>query len=153
MSGRPLPIVCVDCNEPGLHGGRGLCASCYNRHTHEGTLARFPSVRHNAEWQRTRRLPAAATKQTSHNEPGGDILREEAAACRRHDDPEIFFPVSYHSHDQRVQQAKAVCRACPVLAACTAWVGDNPQDHGIWAATTPSERRRARAAEFERTSI
>lgn len=63
------------------------------------------------------------------------------AACRK-EDPELFFPIG-DSGPARVQaeQAKAVCRRCPVLNWCGAWVMEHRQEDGVWAATTPDERR------------
>lgn len=42
-----------------------------------------------------------------------------------------------------IEIAKRVCRLCPVLEECRAYVAMYPQDEGIWAATIPEERRAA----------
>jgi WhiB family redox-sensing transcriptional regulator len=141
MSGRPLPIYCLCCNQPGLHGGRGLIADCYTHHTRAGTLHHYPTVRGNTEWQRTRIIPAPASAPASPRKIGNG-----EAACRSHD-PEIWFPVSVQADSPAVRLAKSICRGCPVLAACGAYVRANPQEHGIWAGLTPAEQRQARLAE------
>lgn len=80
----------------------------------------------------------------------GDRWRD-AAACLE-EDPELFFPVG--TSDPAVMQAeeaKAVCRRCPVVEACLQWALETRQDSGIWGGLDELERhnrnrRRARAA-------
>ncbi|WP_253781398.1 WhiB family transcriptional regulator [Nonomuraea roseoviolacea] len=73
------------------------------------------------------------------------------AACRGHN-PELFFPIGNAGPAlTQVEQAKRICRGCPALEGCAAWVAANPQDDGIWAATTPAERRALTGAS-ERTA-
>lgn len=68
-------------------------------------------------------------------------------ACRDKD-PELFFPPDEGQGldeaaavQEQVAAARQVCRLCPVQRECLAWALDSGQDHGIWAATTPGERR------------
>ncbi|WP_324653827.1 WhiB family transcriptional regulator [Georgenia sp. H159] len=66
------------------------------------------------------------------------------AACL-HEDPELFFPVG----DARpllaqVEEAKAVCRQCPVIDACLSWALETRQDTGVWGGRSESERRKLR---------
>jgi WhiB family transcriptional regulator, redox-sensing transcriptional regulator len=69
------------------------------------------------------------------------------ADCR-YQDPELFFPNSYTSPEGLIQvdQARQICRFCPVLAQCHADAarseGSKAPDgrHGIRAAMTPNER-------------
>ncbi|WP_433541997.1 WhiB family transcriptional regulator (plasmid) [Streptosporangium sandarakinum] len=72
-------------------------------------------------------------------------------ACRD-TDPELFFPISHHgpAGERDTERAKAICRACPVLPACRADVQANPPKFGVWAATTPEERRWLRAPTLTR---
>jgi WhiB family transcriptional regulator, redox-sensing transcriptional regulator len=66
-------------------------------------------------------------------------------ACRG-EDPGLFFPVAEIGPSLReVEQARAVCRRCPVLAACLRYALDTRQE-GIWGATTDGERRAIRRA-------
>lgn len=63
------------------------------------------------------------------------------AACRDQD-PELFFPTGTGGPAAlQTEQAKAVCRPCPVSEACLAWALDTGQDFGIWSGTTEEERR------------
>lgn len=55
-------------------------------------------------------------------------------------DPDLFFP----ERGQDAGPAKALCRQCPVRAACLSWALDTGQKHGIWGGMTESQRRRLR---------
>lgn len=68
----------------------------------------------------------------------GDWTRHAACAGT---DTELWF--SDHPAIAKLNEAKAICRRCPVLNDCTTYIQAHPQD-GIWAGTTPGERRRAR---------
>lgn len=63
--------------------------------------------------------------------------------------PEVFFPEDSGRYGLRgrEEQAKRICRECPVLAECRSHALAMPETHGIWGAMTPSERARGRAAE------
>ncbi len=65
----------------------------------------------------------------------------DRAACRR-EDPELFFPVGTGVPAQvQTEEAKGVCRRCPVVAECLDWAMAMGQDSGVWGATDPDERR------------
>ena len=65
----------------------------------------------------------------------------DRAACRD-EDPDLFFPIgTAGSALTQIEQAKAVCRRCPVLQECLRWALSTGQDVGIWGALTPEERR------------
>lgn len=67
------------------------------------------------------------------------------AACRN-EDPELFFPIGTSGPALlQVEQAKAVCRRCPVSAECLTWAMDRPEEYGIWGGLTEGERRALRA--------
>lgn len=42
---------------------------------------------------------------------------------------------------RREQRAKRLCSACPVIRECLRHALSWPEEHGIWAGTTPAERR------------
>ncbi len=80
--------------------------------------------------------------------------RFEAACLSK--DPEIFFPIgdSGPALDQ-IEQAKAVCRTCPVIESCLTWALDTGQDAGVWGGLSEQERvtmRRRRTAARARVS-
>lgn len=61
----------------------------------------------------------------------------QKAACRGVD-PDIFYPVS----EEEAEEARAVCRACPVLETCLEWALANRERDGVWGGATERERRR-----------
>ncbi|NEY31118.1 WhiB family transcriptional regulator [Streptomyces sp. PRKS01-65] len=65
----------------------------------------------------------------------------EHAACR-HEDPELFFPVGTSGPAAlQTEQAKAVCRTCPVREQCLQWALETGQSIGVWGGTSENERR------------
>ncbi|MFH8669683.1 WhiB family transcriptional regulator [Streptomyces anulatus] len=63
------------------------------------------------------------------------------AACRE-EDPDLFFPIgSTGPAVVQTEEAKAVCRTCPVRAACLEWALENKQDSGVWGGLSENERR------------
>jgi WhiB family transcriptional regulator, redox-sensing transcriptional regulator len=66
------------------------------------------------------------------------------AACRNAD-PGLFFPeVAAGPALEAAEQAKRVCRMCPVRARCLEWALGNGAAFGIWGGRTPDERRAVR---------
>ncbi|NGO74351.1 WhiB family transcriptional regulator [Streptomyces sp. YC504] len=64
----------------------------------------------------------------------------ERAECVR-EDPELFFPVGTTGPALRdLQEAKAVCRRCPVAQQCLDLALSSGQTAGIWGGTSESER-------------
>jgi len=59
------------------------------------------------------------------------------AACAE-TDPELFFAVD----EETVAQAKQVCAACPVRAACLETALRQHEMHGVWGGMAEGERRR-----------
>lgn len=63
------------------------------------------------------------------------------AACRE-EDPDLFFPIgSTGPALVQTEDAKAVCRSCPVRQECLRWALDNGQDAGVWGGLDETERR------------
>ncbi|MFJ9520658.1 WhiB family transcriptional regulator [Kitasatospora sp. NPDC101801] len=63
------------------------------------------------------------------------------ATCRE-EDPELFFPVGNTGPALlQIEEAKAVCRRCPVRDVCLAWAFDAGQDAGVWGGLSEDERR------------
>jgi WhiB family redox-sensing transcriptional regulator len=57
--------------------------------------------------------------------------------------PELFFPDLYTDMTQ-IKMVREVCRGCPVRDLCLEWAVASPGEEGLWAGTTPPERRRIR---------
>jgi WhiB family redox-sensing transcriptional regulator len=63
------------------------------------------------------------------------------AACGE-EDPELHFPVgSTGPALLQIEEAKAVCRRCPVMESCLQWALETGVEHGVWGATSEEERR------------
>lgn len=63
------------------------------------------------------------------------------AACRD-EDPELFFPIGNTGPFLiQAEEAKAVCRRCPVIEACLQWALEFGQDSGVWGGLSEDERR------------
>ncbi|MFC3997252.1 WhiB family transcriptional regulator [Nocardiopsis sediminis] len=66
------------------------------------------------------------------------------AACRD-EDPELFFPIGNSGPAVfQIEEAKEVCRACPVTSSCLAWALETGQDGGVWGGMSEDERRALR---------
>jgi hypothetical protein len=68
----------------------------------------------------------------------------DTAACLN-ENPELFFP---KGHDGPwlliIEEAKAVCRRCPVVEACLAYATEHKVEQGIYGGLTEPERRSLR---------
>jgi len=61
------------------------------------------------------------------------------------EDPELFFPIGTSGPALlQVEQAKAVCRRCPVTEQCLGWALETGQDAGVWGGMSEDERRAVR---------
>ncbi|MEW2425638.1 WhiB family transcriptional regulator [Streptomyces sp. NPDC001651] len=75
----------------------------------------------------------------------------ETALCRD-EDPDLFFPLGRADNGlvlAQTDEAKAVCRRCPVMRRCLRWAMDTGPVDGIWGATTEAERRALRRREAQ----
>ena len=58
-------------------------------------------------------------------------------------DPELFFP----DRGTKASEARRICAQCPVRADCLRYVlAAPPTVQGIWAGTSPAQRRKLQAA-------
>lgn len=63
------------------------------------------------------------------------------AVCRE-EDPELFFPIGNTGPALlQIEEAKAVCRRCPVMEICGQWALETGQDAGVWGGWSEDERR------------
>ncbi|MFI0353275.1 WhiB family transcriptional regulator [Actinomadura sp. 9N407] len=70
---------------------------------------------------------------------------EESTSCRSLD-PDLFFPVAGESvYTTQIAAIRRICAACPAASPCLEWALSTGEPDGIWAGTTPDERRRLRA--------
>ncbi|MFF5881069.1 WhiB family transcriptional regulator [Streptomyces californicus] len=64
------------------------------------------------------------------------------AVCRT-EDPDLFFPTGTTGPALlQAEEAKAVCRRCPVMETCLQWALESGQEQGVWGGTDEDDRRR-----------
>lgn len=62
------------------------------------------------------------------------------SACR-HEDPELHFPIGNTGPALlQIEEAKAVCRRCPVVEECLNWALETKQESGVWGGLSEDER-------------
>jgi WhiB family redox-sensing transcriptional regulator len=72
-------------------------------------------------------------------------VRFAKVLCDPEKDPELWFPdatLGPYGRRIAVQKAKAICKGCPVRAACLQMALDADIQYGIWGGLTEHERRR-----------
>lgn len=58
------------------------------------------------------------------------------------EDPELFFPIGDTGPSAlQIEEAKAVCRRCPVMDQCLQWALESGQESGVWGGLSEAERR------------
>lgn len=69
--------------------------------------------------------------------PFGHEAWRDLALCATSRDPDRW----YSEARSVVQEAQAICAACPVRAACAEYGVENMESWGVWGGLTPDERR------------
>ncbi|MGW0538136.1 WhiB family transcriptional regulator [Streptomyces sp. NPDC003032] len=72
-----------------------------------------------------------------------------AASVCKDEDPELFFPIGNTGPALlQIEEAKKVCRSCPVMEQCLRWALETGEEAGVWGGLSEDERRslRRRAA-------
>ncbi len=63
------------------------------------------------------------------------------AACAG-ESTDLFFPIGTSGHAARqAEEAKRICKGCPVSIACLHWAITSGTEHGVWGGLTEEERR------------
>ena len=80
------------------------------------------------------------------------VNRREDVAC--HDaDPDLFCPAGTTVAALRqMEEAKRICRDCPVQIQCLAWALASGVTDGVWGGTTPDERHAIRSLSRKMTT-
>jgi WhiB family transcriptional regulator, redox-sensing transcriptional regulator len=64
-------------------------------------------------------------------------------------DSEFFFPLGCTGAAlDQVEEAKAVCRRCPVITQCLEWAIETNQQDGVWGGLSKDERRTLRRSRY-----
>lgn len=70
------------------------------------------------------------------------------AVCATADDPDLWHPDGATGQwSVRAEDAKAICRQCPVMARCGQWALSHRVQHGIWGGLDETDRDRLRRAD------
>lgn len=73
----------------------------------------------------------------------GEDWRHRAACVG--EDPELFFPTGKTGPALlQIEEAKVVCRGCPVRDECLETAQELSLDHGVWGGLSEDERRELR---------
>src|SRR5690606_13146858 len=84
-----------------------------------------------------RRTPARACRPKEH-----ELMDWRDRAACLDEDPELFFPIGNTGPAlQQIEDAKAICRTCPVIDTCLKWALETGQDAGVWGGLSEDERR------------
>ena len=76
----------------------------------------------------------------------------EEIACRDAD-PDLFFPIGpIGAALRQMEEAKRICRDCPVQIQCLAWALASGVTDGVWGGTTPDERHAIRSLSRKMTT-
>ena len=62
----------------------------------------------------------------------------DEAACSNEDN-DTFFPPDNDYSD--VEKARKICKSCPVWRECLSYAVTTKQPYGVWAGSTPYQRR------------
>ncbi|MCZ1006377.1 WhiB family transcriptional regulator [Streptomyces lydicus] len=61
--------------------------------------------------------------------------------CREEEEPDLFFPVGNTGPALlQIEEAKAVCRRCPVMPQCQDWALTTRMPDGVWGGMSEAER-------------
>ncbi|MEW2623628.1 WhiB family transcriptional regulator [Streptomyces sp. NPDC048106] len=64
-----------------------------------------------------------------------------SSACKD-EDPDLFFPIGTTGPALlQIEEAKAVCRRCPVMERCLQWALESGEEHGVWGGLSEGGRR------------
>lgn len=55
--------------------------------------------------------------------------------------PDLFFPTGGGRTGLQVEEAKIVCRRCPVVTECLTYALETGQESGVWGGLSETERR------------
>lgn len=65
----------------------------------------------------------------------------QGAACKDIEDKEFFHPRD-HQLAGRIEELRAICRSCPVIAECLQFAVEQRIGQGFWGGKTSKERRK-----------
>jgi WhiB family redox-sensing transcriptional regulator len=107
------------------------------RHDPASVTARAMPTARNQRTGLARRPPATGFAAVLEH---GRELWLAQAACQEHD-PDLFFPISAIGPGRaQTEQAKQVCRSCPVRNPCRDWAMSRAIPYGVWGGLSEHDR-------------
>ena len=79
------------------------------------------------------------------------LVTDSSAPCLQKD-PELFYPASEAHFEEQAQEAKAVCKRCPITATCLEWALEANDQHAVLGGMTPKERHALRRSSYRRAA-
>jgi WhiB family redox-sensing transcriptional regulator len=87
----------------------------------------------------------------AHHSPSGHPVTRhwrDDALCATTGNPDLWFPIGTTGpYLLQIEEARAICRACPVMAQCQEWALATSPDDGIWGGLDANELRLLRRRE------
>ncbi|WP_331722310.1 WhiB family transcriptional regulator [Streptomyces canus] len=88
-----------------------------------------------------KRLSIAAIRSHSYAPVSTDAPDRPRPACVG-EDPELFFPIGDTGPALlQIEEAKAVCRRCPLIESCLQGALERGEAAGVWGGLSEKERR------------
>jgi WhiB family transcriptional regulator, redox-sensing transcriptional regulator len=88
----------------------------------------------------TMRVSVALIRSHGYASVSTDVIERPRAACTG-EDPELFFPIGDTGPALlQIEEAKAVCRRCPLIESCLEGALDR-NESGVWGGLSEKERR------------
>lgn len=71
-----------------------------------------------------------------------EFIQTDIRPVCRDEDPDLFFPNGKSGPAAlQIEEAKAVCRRCPLMDVCREYAIENGENSGVWGGTSEDERQ------------
>ncbi|MEV7076657.1 WhiB family transcriptional regulator [Streptomyces sp. NPDC093990] len=100
----------------------------------------------------TMRVSVALIRTHAYGPVSTGAIERPRAACVG-EDPELFFPVGdTGSALLQIEEAKAVCRRCPLIESCLQGALERGEKAGVWGGLSEQERRSLKRRQARRAA-
>ncbi|MFI0515829.1 WhiB family transcriptional regulator [Streptomyces sp. WSLK1-5] len=99
------------------------------------------------------RVSVAVIRSHGYAPVSADVPVRPRAACVD-EDPELFFPIGDTGPALlQIEEAKAVCRRCPLIESCLESALERGEAAGVWGGLSEKERRSLKRREARRRAV